>query len=53
MGLTIIVSVYNEEECLGRFCQEMSAFLSCAPIPTTVLCNYSVSPTMEPALTGE
>jgi dolichol-phosphate mannosyltransferase len=37
MGLTIIVPVYNEEECLGRFCQEMNAFLSCAPIPTTVL----------------
>ncbi len=36
-GLSIIVPVYNEEESLGRFCQEIEAFLASAPIPTTVL----------------
>lgn len=36
-GLTIIVPVYNEEESLVRFCQEMDAFLSSAPIPATIL----------------
>ncbi len=36
-GLTIIVPVYNEEECLNRFCQEMDGFLATAPVPTTIL----------------
>jgi dolichol-phosphate mannosyltransferase len=36
-GLTIIVPVFNEEECLPRFCEEMVAFLASAPVPATVL----------------
>lgn len=36
-GLTVIVPVYNEEECLERFCHEMDAFLASAPVPTHVL----------------
>lgn len=36
-GLTIIVPVFNEEESLGRFCQEMDGFLNASPLPTTVL----------------
>ena len=36
-GLTIIVPVYNEEESLDLFCQEMDVFLASSPIPTTIL----------------
>jgi len=36
-AITIIVPVYNEEESLSRFCQEMDKFLAVAPTPTTVL----------------
>ena len=36
--LTIIVPVYNEEESLASFFQEMDAFLARAPIPVYVLC---------------
>jgi glycosyltransferase involved in cell wall biosynthesis len=35
--LTILVPVYNEIECLPRFCESMDAFLEQAPIPTQVL----------------
>ena len=36
-GLTIIVPVYNEEESLNRFCEEMNKFLASSPVSTTVL----------------
>jgi glycosyltransferase involved in cell wall biosynthesis len=36
-SLTILVPVYNEEECLDRFRQEMDGFLVTTPIPTTIL----------------
>jgi len=36
-GLTIIVPVYNEEESLVHFCEEMDKFLASPPLPTTVL----------------
>jgi glycosyltransferase involved in cell wall biosynthesis len=36
-GLTIIVPVFNEEESLNRFCEEMDKFLATSPVPTTVL----------------
>lgn len=35
--LTILVPVYNEIECLPRFCESMDAFLQQAPMPTRVL----------------
>ncbi|NDK55675.1 glycosyltransferase [Pontibacter fetidus] len=35
--LTILVPVYNETECLPRFCESMDAFLEQAPMPTQVL----------------
>ncbi|WP_162426637.1 glycosyltransferase [Pontibacter pudoricolor] len=35
--LTIIVPVYNEIECLERFCESMDAFLQQSPIPARVL----------------
>jgi dolichol-phosphate mannosyltransferase len=35
--LTILVPVYNEIECLPRFCESMDAFLDQAPMPTQVL----------------
>src|SRR3712207_8689183 len=36
-SLTIIVPVYNEEECLLRFCDAMDPFLEQSPMPTQVL----------------
>ncbi|NEM99056.1 glycosyltransferase [Pontibacter burrus] len=36
-SLTIIVPVYNEIECLERFCESMGAFLQQTPLPTKVL----------------
>lgn len=36
-GLTILVPVYNEEECLEHFRQEMDGFLASTPIATTIL----------------
>lgn len=36
-SLTIIVPVYNEIECLDRFCESMDAFLQQSPMPTQVL----------------
>ncbi|HEY4651776.1 MAG TPA: glycosyltransferase [Pontibacter sp.] len=36
-SLTIIVPVYNEIECLERFCESMNAFLAESPMPTQVL----------------
>ena len=36
-SLTIIVPVYNEMECLDRFCESMDAFLQQSPMPTQVL----------------
>jgi glycosyltransferase involved in cell wall biosynthesis len=36
-GLTIVVPVFNEEECLPRFCEEMESFLASVPVPTVVL----------------
>jgi dolichol-phosphate mannosyltransferase len=35
--LTIIVPVFNEEECLYPFCHAMDAFLAQCPIPVEVL----------------
>jgi len=35
--LTIIVPVYNEIECLDRFCEAMDAFLEQSPVPARVL----------------
>ncbi|MBB6611563.1 glycosyltransferase [Pontibacter sp. Tf4] len=37
MSLTILVPVYNEIECLDRFCESMDAFLAQTPMPTQVL----------------
>ena len=36
-SLTVIVPVYNEIECLERFCESMDAFLQQSPMPTRVL----------------
>jgi dolichol-phosphate mannosyltransferase len=36
-NLTIIVPVFNEEECLYPFCQDMDAFLAVSPMPVQVL----------------
>ncbi|QNF34973.1 glycosyltransferase [Adhaeribacter swui] len=36
-SLTVIVPVYNEEECLVRFCDAMDPFLEQSPMPTQVL----------------
>jgi dolichol-phosphate mannosyltransferase len=36
-NLTIIVPVFNEEECLYPFCKAMDAFLARCPIPVQVL----------------
>ncbi|MER2997598.1 glycosyltransferase [Pontibacter populi] len=36
-SLTILVPVYNEIECLDRFCESMDAFLQQSPMPTQVL----------------
>ena len=35
--LTVIVPVFNEEDCLTRFCEAMDAFLRQSPVPTQVL----------------
>jgi glycosyltransferase involved in cell wall biosynthesis len=37
LGLTIVVPVFNEEECLPRFCEEMQSFLVSVPVTTVVL----------------
>jgi glycosyltransferase involved in cell wall biosynthesis len=37
LTLTIIVPVYNEEECLVRFCDAMDPFLEQSPMSTQVL----------------
>lgn len=36
-SLTIIVLVYNEEECLLAFAEAMNGFLALSPVPTQVL----------------
>lgn len=36
-GLTVIVPVFNEEESLDKFCEEMDRFLDATPVETRVL----------------